>query len=57
MRLVVGDRDPGGRDASPYTWLDTGGRRRGFLTLRWLDHPDPPVVTTSVLAVEGVGGR
>ncbi len=54
VRLLVGARDPGGSDSPPYTWLDTGGRHRGFLTLRWLDHPDPPVVTTSVLAAQEV---
>jgi hypothetical protein len=25
-------------------WLDTGGRHRGFVVLRWLDNPSPPVV-------------
>lgn len=29
-------------------WLDTGGRRRGFVILRWLDNPRPPTVHTSV---------
>jgi hypothetical protein len=29
-------------------WLDTGGRRRGFIILRWLDNPDPPDVQTTV---------
>lgn len=29
-------------------WLDTGGRRRGFIVLRWLDNPSPPEVTVSV---------
>ena len=29
-------------------WLDTGGRHRGFVVLRWLDNPDPPEVTVSV---------
>jgi hypothetical protein len=54
VRLLVGARDPGGADGPAYTWLDTGGRHRGFLTLRWLDHPDPPVVTTSVLTASEV---
>ncbi len=54
VRLVIGDRAPGGRDGRSGTWLDTGGRHRGFLTLRWLDHPDPPAVTTSVLAAQEV---
>ena len=54
VRLVIGDRAPGGPDHGASTWLDTGGRHRGFLTLRWLDHPDPPAVTTSVLAAQEV---
>jgi hypothetical protein len=29
-------------------WLDTGGRHRGFIVLRWLDNPEPPAVTTAV---------
>ena len=29
-------------------WLDTGGRHRGFVVLRWLDNPRPPDVTVSV---------
>ena len=29
-------------------WLDTGGRHRGFMVLRWLDNPNPPDVTVSV---------
>ncbi len=29
-------------------WLDTGGRRRGFVVLRWLDNPMPPDVKVSV---------
>jgi hypothetical protein len=29
-------------------WLDTGGRHRGFVVLRWLDNPDPPDVKVSV---------
>ena len=29
-------------------WLDTGGRHRGFVVLRWLDNPNPPVVSVSV---------
>jgi hypothetical protein len=54
VRLVIGDRAPGGPDHRASMWLDTGGRHRGFLTLRWLDHPDPPAVTTSVLAAQEV---
>jgi len=29
-------------------WLDTGGRHRGFVVLRWLDNPEPFEVRTSV---------
>ena len=54
VRLVIGARDPGEGDGDPVTWLDSGGRRRGFVTLRWLDHPDPPVVSTSVRTAEEV---
>ena len=36
-------------------WLDTGGRHRGFVVLRWLDNPDPPDVTVSVRRARGAG--
>ncbi|OBF04317.1 DUF1214 domain-containing protein [Mycobacterium sp. 852002-10029_SCH5224772] len=29
-------------------WLDTGGRHRGFVIVRWLDNPSPPEVTVTV---------
>ncbi|HEV7578816.1 MAG TPA: DUF1214 domain-containing protein [Mycobacterium sp.] len=29
-------------------WLDTGGRHRGFVIVRWLDNPTPPDVKVSV---------
>jgi hypothetical protein len=29
-------------------WLDTGGRCRGVVVLRWLDNPEAPVVRTTV---------
>jgi len=29
-------------------WLDTGGRHRGFVVVRWLDNPKPPAVSVSV---------
>jgi hypothetical protein len=29
-------------------WLDTGGRERGFVVLRWLDNPEPPGVAATV---------
>lgn len=37
-------------------WLDTGGRHRGFVLLRWLDNPTPPLVTTSLRRRTAVGG-
>ncbi|OBG77016.1 hypothetical protein A9X03_25480 [Mycobacterium sp. E1715] len=33
-------------------WLDTGGRHRGFVVLRWLDNPSPPDVKVSVRRCE-----
>jgi hypothetical protein len=29
-------------------WLDTGGRHRGFVVVRWLDNPKPPDVRVSL---------
>jgi hypothetical protein len=49
-RVVVAATDPGVDN-----WLDTGGRHRGFVTVRWLDNPDPPPVTTLVLPIAKVG--
>ncbi|MGE2727093.1 DUF1214 domain-containing protein [Mycolicibacterium pulveris] len=43
VRVVIAADDPGVPN-----WLDTGGRRRGFIVLRWLDNPDPPDVTVTV---------
>jgi len=43
VRIAIGANDFGHGH-----WLDTGGRRRGFVVLRWLDNPDPPDVQTSV---------
>ncbi len=42
-RIAIGARDFGHGH-----WLDTGGRRRGFIVLRWLDKPEPPNVKTTV---------
>ena len=44
VRLVVANRDPGAAN-----WLDTGGRSRGFITVRWLDNPSTPPVDTKVV--------
>ena len=50
VRLIVSGTDPGTDD-----WLDTGGRHRGFVIIRWLDRPDPPALTTRVVPVSAVG--
>ncbi|OBA95646.1 hypothetical protein A5662_18580 [Mycobacteriaceae bacterium 1482268.1] len=42
----------GGNDFGYGHWLDTGGRHRGFVVLRWLDNPDPPKVSVSVRSGE-----
>ncbi len=47
VRLTIG-----GEDRGDGYWLDTGGRRRGFITLRWLDNPDAPDVTVRLLDKE-----
>jgi Protein of unknown function (DUF1214) len=44
VRIAIGAKDFGTGH-----WLDTGGRHRGFVVLRWLDNPDPPEVRTTVL--------
>jgi Protein of unknown function (DUF1214) len=43
VRIAIGARDFGHGH-----WLDTGGRRRGFVVLRWLDNPEPFAVRTTV---------
>jgi Protein of unknown function (DUF1214) len=43
IRIAIGAKDFGHGH-----WLDTGGRRRGFVVLRWLDNPAAPDVTVSV---------
>ncbi|WP_225520578.1 DUF1214 domain-containing protein, partial [Mycobacterium avium] len=43
VRIAISARDFGFGH-----WLDTGGRHRGFVVLRWLDNPSPPEVAVSV---------
>jgi hypothetical protein len=43
VRIAIGANDFGHGH-----WLDTGGRRRGFVVLRWLDNPEAPAVRTAV---------
>jgi hypothetical protein len=42
-RIAIGANDFGHGH-----WLDTGGRRRGFVVLRWLDNPEAPDVRATV---------
>ena len=44
VRLVVSGADPGVPN-----WLDTGGRHRGFVILRWLDGAAAPDLRTEVV--------
>ena len=44
VRLVISGTDPGEPN-----WLDTGGRHRGFVILRWLDGAAAPDLTTEVV--------
>ena len=44
VRIAIGAKDFGHGH-----WLDTGGYRRGFMVLRWLDNPAAPEVKVSVL--------
>jgi hypothetical protein len=43
VRITISADDPGFGH-----WLDTGGRHRGFVVVRWLDNPSPPDVAVSV---------
>ena len=44
VRLTIGAED----HADGY-WLDTGGRKRGFIVVRWLDNPNAPDVSVRLL--------
>jgi len=44
VRIAIGAKDFGHGH-----WLDTGGRRRGFVVVRWLDNPEAPALRTAVL--------
>lgn len=49
-RVVVAGWPPPSSGDGGSTWLDTGGRHRGFVVIRWLDNPVAPVVTTRVVS-------
>jgi len=51
VRVVISADDPGVAN-----WLDTGGRHRGFVLVRWLDHPVAPAARTRVVPNAEVGG-
>lgn len=51
VRLVIARENPGVDN-----WIDTGGRERGFMVLRWLDNPSPPPVTTKVVRLSDASG-
>lgn len=44
VRIAIGANDFGYGH-----WLDTGGRHRGFVVVRWLDNPAAPKMRTSVV--------
>jgi hypothetical protein len=51
VRIVIGAEDPGVAN-----WLDTGGRHRGFVLVRWLDHPAAPPAKVRVVSRGDVAG-
>ncbi|CPR12875.1 hypothetical protein BN971_04181 [Mycobacterium bohemicum DSM 44277] len=50
VRIAISAEDPGFGH-----WLDTGGRHRGFVVLRWLDNPSAPDVRVAVREREDRG--
>ncbi len=48
--VLAGERPPSADDGTT-VWLDTGGRHRGFVCIRWLDNPQPPEVRSTVRTV------
>jgi hypothetical protein len=47
-RVVVAAAPPPSVAGGSSVWLDTGGRHRGFVVIRWLDNPEAPEVRTEV---------
>lgn len=56
VRVAIAASDPGVTGTDTH-WLDTGGRSRGFVILRWLDHPAAPEVVTSVRSFAELSAR
>ena len=48
VKLVVAAIPPPSALDGSTVWLDTGGRHRGFVVIRWLDNPEAPKVRTEV---------
>jgi hypothetical protein len=51
VRIVISAADPGVAN-----WLDTGNRHRGFMIVRWLDHPVAPAARTRVVGLGDLAG-
>jgi hypothetical protein len=51
VRVVVSATPPPSLEAGAARWLETGGRHRGFICVRWLDNPVAPEVRTAVVPV------
>jgi len=47
-RIVVSSTAPPSSGDGTTVWLDTGGRHRGFVVVRWLDNPEAPDVRATV---------
>ena len=52
-RIVLAAAPPPSAGDGTTVWLDTGGRHRGFVVVRWLDNPAPPPLRTAVLPLGG----
>ncbi len=50
-RLVISPRDPGVPN-----WLDTGGRREGYMIVRWVLADDPPHPTCELVPIGSLAG-
>jgi hypothetical protein len=49
VRITISASDPGVDN-----WLDTGGRHRGFVIVRWLDNPTAPPLSTRVVPLADI---
>jgi len=51
VRIAVAASPPPSSVDGRTEWLDTGGRHRGFVCIRWLDNPEAPAVRATVRPV------